>query len=104
MRDYEMRFTHSAETFAAAHGGRGTLEEKARGEVAELLGDSGNAEHPMEDWFFFHCFEVGDQAFIMLARHDHVLLDTALFEEGPTVTEGPLAGMKTSMPRAESED
>jgi hypothetical protein len=105
MRDFEVRLTQGAKVYVARGNSEADLLARARTEVAEIMEskeDEQAWEWPMQEWFFFHSFDVGDQHFMLFCEPDHIVCDTAVMREYEALTAGPFAGKKLMMPEPET--
>jgi hypothetical protein len=100
MKHYEVRFTPLAEAFLGDF--KSACEERVRGELAlELPADY----YPPD--IYFHCFKFNcdDHNFMAIGKRDHILVDTASFDDPDDPIEtGPMKGNRIQMPRPDSED
>ena len=93
---YEIRYTKLAEAFLGDR--KGAFEERLRGELAKMLPEGYNIFDLM-----FHTVEYEDQDYLALGKKDHLLVDTATYEEGDAFDKGPFKGKRLMMPMPDTE-
>lgn len=104
MSEYRVEFTPLASAFATAKcGGTLSVEAQVRQEIDELLEDMDGVKS-----LLFHTVwmdENGDLSFICTpTKAGNIRVDTATYEDGPTLDAGPLAGRTISIPTGDTED
>lgn len=104
MSDYRIEFTPLASAFATAKcGGTLAVAAQVRQEIDELLEDMGSVKS-----LCFHTVwmdEDGDLSFICTpTKAGNIRVDTATYEDGPTLDAGPLAGKTISIPTGDSDN
>lgn len=104
MSDYKVEFTPLASAFAIAKcGGTLSVEAQVRQEIDELLEDMGSVKS-----LFFHTVwmdDNGDLSFICTpTKAGNIRVDTATYEDGPTLDAGPLAGKMIAIPSGDSDE
>ena len=105
MSKYKVEFTPLAEAFAMAKcGGTLAVAAQVRLEIDELLDDGLDGVKNL----FFHTVwmdDDGDMSFICAPTKDgNIRVDTATYEDGPTLDAGPLAGKTISIPSGDSDN
>jgi hypothetical protein len=102
MDEYKIEYTDLAKAFSEKIGGLSVLEERVRGEIAEIF-DKGL--ETLSD-LMMHSVEIGDDVFICIPKSDTILrVDTATLEEQDVILDkGPFAGFKIVMPIGDTTD
>jgi hypothetical protein len=93
---YEIRYTTLARTFLGEC--FGAFEERARGELAELMGAQGE----MAD-LLFHSLEFDGRLFVATWHDEGWLLIDSASEEESEIPAGPRIGQKIIVPRPDTE-
>lgn len=97
MKTYDVKFTRLAK--AILGDSVSAAEEKLRGELAKTLPEG---YYPPE--IFFHCFKHNERDFIAKGKGDHILVDSATYEESDPLTQGHFKGKRIQFPTADSEE
>jgi hypothetical protein len=102
MDEYKIKYTDLAKAFSEKFGGLSVLEERIRGEIAEIF-DKGLKTLSN---LMLHTVQIGDDVFICTPKSDTVLrVDTATLEEQDAIIDkGPFAGFKILMPIGDTDD
>ena len=95
MASYEIRYTILARTFLEAR--LGAFEERARGELAELM-----EEGEMAD-LLFHSMEFDGRLSVAIWDDEGWLLIDSASEEESEIPAGPRKGQKIILPRPDTE-
>ena len=95
MAPYEIRYTILARIFLGAC--LGAFEERARGELAELM-----EEGEMAD-LLFHSMEFDGRLFVATWDDEGWLLIDSASEEESEIPAGPRKGQKIILPRPDTE-
>ncbi len=98
MKEYGVQYTKLAEAFLGEF--QSAFEEFLRGDLAKMLPDG---YYPPNN--FFHTVTYQDRDYLAVGKKDHILVDTATYEEdGEQLTAGPFKGKRVMMPRPDSEE
>lgn len=89
----EVFYTELADVFLGER--RAAFEERLLGglTIEELI--------DKDEWM--HSIEYNNQLFVIEPMADSILVDTATWEEGETLTAGPFKGKRVMFPRADSK-
>lgn len=101
MKAYEIRFTRLARVFAEAKYSLAAVEERARGEIAELEMDDPTA-------LMMHCFGMtGTDEHEFICTPDQqgtgIVIDTVTFEDMEPLRSGPMKGKRFQWPMPDSD-
>lgn len=98
VKSYDVKFTRLAK--AILGDSVSAAEEKLRGELARTLPEE---VYPPE--IFFHCFKHNERDFIAKGKGDHLLVDSATYEEmDEPLTQGRFKGKRIQFPTGDSEE
>lgn len=106
-KDFKVSLTPLAKGFSAKVGGTKALEERVRGELADLCSQNNIKATDI----FLHTIDMkdtnGDSCIFIVKpsslETDTMVIDTASYEESPALSSGPFKGKKIGMPVGDSE-